>query len=406
MKKQQNVLQNRLTGADGVRALACLLVIAHHISQRLNMMTQTKGVQEAQAFFLMGNAGVSIFFVLSGFLLSYPFWKRYVENDDFPSMKQYTVRRAARIIPGYYIAILVSILVIWLGHIPVERLGTRLLAGFTFTAGFSYVTFFPVDTNAALWSISFEVFSYLLMPLFMFGLYKLPGRSRSFWRAMAYWAGALILVYYANQLVHQLFTPDNIRRGWQYGNIGGAKYWMPNYNPLGFFGHFSMGILAAGITAGLFKIQEKLKALKKFGVFDLIASMSLAGAFYILWEFRRALEFSHSLQNQPYFFPSFAALVAVALAAAPHSVLVGRILDNPFFRFTSRVSFGLYVWHYFIIFLVSDLWAKDYVYMGTSSLGRWGWISLAIVAVSYIIATLSYYLVEKPILDKAHKISG
>ncbi|MDP4088702.1 MAG: acyltransferase, partial [Bacillota bacterium] len=47
-----------------------------------------------------------------------------------------------------------------------------------------------------------------------------------------------------------------------------------------------------------------------------------------------------------------------------------------------------------------------YVYMGTSSLGRWGWISLAIVAVSYIIATLSYYLVEKPILDKAHKISG
>ena len=160
----------KLVGADGIRALACLAVIAHHLSQRLGMQAQSKWIQEAQAFFLMGNAGVSIFFVLSGFLLSYPFWKQYFNNDKFPSIKQYIIRRAARIIPGYYIALMVAFITAIALKITTEHAGIRMLAGFTFTAGFHYITFFPTEMNGALWSISFEVFSYLLMPIFMFYL--------------------------------------------------------------------------------------------------------------------------------------------------------------------------------------------------------------------------------------------
>ena len=59
-----------------------------------------------------------------------------------------------------------------------------------------------------------------------------------------------------------------------------------------------------------------------------------------------------SLQHQPYFFPLLAGLVAVLLAALAYSVVLGRAFDNPFFRYTAKVSFGLYIWHYLVILWV------------------------------------------------------
>src|SRR5208283_6113052 len=100
--------KNELSGADGVRAIACLMVIFHHCAQRLSLWDQAAWAQGLQKFFMNGNSGVSFFFVLSGYLLSFPFWKRYLEGGEFPGMKQYAVRRAARIMPGYYTALIVS----------------------------------------------------------------------------------------------------------------------------------------------------------------------------------------------------------------------------------------------------------------------------------------------------------
>lgn len=52
----------RLTGADGVRAIACLSVILHHLSQKLMPPAQKPWVQELQSVLLLGNSGVSLFF--------------------------------------------------------------------------------------------------------------------------------------------------------------------------------------------------------------------------------------------------------------------------------------------------------------------------------------------------------
>ena len=76
-----------LGGADGVRAIAALLVLMSHIWQRLQVDEKTPIViRELQAFFSQGGFGVSAFFVLSGMLLSYPFWQRYLAGQAAPSM--------------------------------------------------------------------------------------------------------------------------------------------------------------------------------------------------------------------------------------------------------------------------------------------------------------------------------
>lgn len=401
VKKSNTTL---LAGADGIRAIACLSVIFHHFAQKLAMYLQPRPVQELQSYFLLGNSGVSVFFVLSGFLLSYPFWKQYIGGGTFPSIKQYAVRRAARIIPGYYVSFLICTLVVLLFNIPSEHTMIRAITGLTFTAGFHYVTFFPNEINSPFWSISFEVFCYFLMPAFMYGLFKITGKKRSFRKALLYWCGVFVVVIGLNQLVHIFFTPDNIRRGWDFGSIGGAKYWMPNYNPIGFFGHFSVGIIAAGISTILNFETERIKTLKKTGVFDFIGVLCFTGSVVLLWKMRGLPEFSFSFQNQPYYFPTYALLIGGVLTVTPQSKWFGNILDNRFFRYTAKVSFGLYIWHYFIMFLISTLWIKAYKdYMGIADIRQWAIICSAVLVVSYIVSALSYKFIEKPVLDRVHK---
>lgn len=396
---------NHLIGADGLRALACLAVIFHHLAQAMVVQRQTAAVQELQSFLILGNVGVSIFFVLSGYLLAYPFWRQYLNHGEYPSMKQYVVRRAARIMPGYYVAFVVCMLLVLALNIPSQDFWIRSLTGLTFTSGFHYITFFPSEINGPFWSISFEVFSYILMPLFMFGLFRLFSNKRSFKAAILYWVGVVLVIIAANQWIHYAFTPDENLRGWQYGLIGGAKFWMPNYNPVGLFGHFSIGILASGLVCRI-RMAERTERLRASGLFDLLSAVSLVASAVFLWLVRHQPEFSLSIQNQPFFFPFFTILIGCFLITVPFSRWIGRGVDNPFFRYTAKVSFGLYIWHNLIITLAGMYWIKDFHFGGIVPLGRWAWISLGVIVVSYGIATLSYYFIEKPILDRSHQYTG
>lgn len=364
------------------------------------MPAQKHWLQEVQSVALLGNSGVSLFFVLSGFLLSIPFWSAYLENEAYPSIRTYAVCRAARIMPGFYVSFLVSLLLVWRLDIPTEFLWRRIITGFTFTSGFHYTTLFPSDLNGPFWSISFEVFCYLLMPLFMALLFML-GKRRSFGKAILFWLAAFGLVLVANWLVHQWFTPSEDGRGWRFGQIGGAKYWMPNYNPMGFFGDFTIGILAAGITAAIMQRGTAIERLRKLGLFDIVGAAALVLAGLLIWRMRHQGEFDFSLQQQPYYFPAYAILFGVVLLSAPFSVRIGRWLDNRFFRFTAKISFGLYIWHYLFITLIGNYGIKDYHQSGIQDVWRWLGISVSVVALSYMAATISFYVIEQPFINRS-----
>jgi len=395
-----------LSGADGMRALACLAVMFHHISQRLVAQAQPAIVREINSFLLLGSTGVSVFFVLSGFLLSYPFWKQFLNDGLFPDIRQYALRRAARIMPGYYVSFAVCSLIVLILGVPSEFFWIRTLSGLTFTAGFNYVTFFPNEINGPFWSISFEVFCYVLMPLFMYVMFRLFKGKRTFLKSFIFWIAVAAFIAFLNSLIHIFFTPDGLQRGWQFGLIGGAKYWMPNYNPIGFFEHFAVGIMAAGIAARLYKSSAATERFRKMGGFDFICAAGLSCSFILLWLLKNAPEFTLGFQGQPYFFPLYALFIGAVLAAAPHSNVMGKILDNRFFRFTAKLSFGLYLWHCVVIHFIGNVMVKNYHVMGMTDLKSWALISLAVFTISYVIAALSYKFIEKPVLDRAHKKKG
>ena len=391
---------NRISGADGVRALAALMVIFHHLFQKLDANGQSAWLQDAHGMIIKGASGVSIFFVLSGMLLSFPFWRAYFEKRPRPNIRHYVARRAARIMPGFYVALAVSF---WVTAVIARNHGAqvtqpirRLIAGATFTSEFNWVTFFPDDTNGPLWSIGFEVFCYVLLPLFMLGLFALKWRGRRV--AWGYWAAVFALVLLANQWVTTTFVPGDDGRGWQFGVVGGAKLWMPDYNPVGFFGHFAMGIFAAGFIAA----WRVFHGGRRSWWFDAVAAAAFAGIVALFWLKRFPVEMDNtlSLQHQPYFFPILAGLVAILLSGLAYSVVLGRAFDNPFFRYTAKISFGLYIWHYLIILWVGRALEPDFLnYGGVEDPWRLLEIGAFVLIVSYAVAAVSWHLIERPFLE-------
>ena len=393
------------TGLNGLRAVACLMVLSMHVFLRLDVLSQVPLMQIFWVVNVKTNLGVSLFFVLSGFLLSYPFWRNYLSGSGFPSIRNYIIKRAARILPGYYAAFTVSIIVTFAFGQEFEYAARRIVAGYTLLSGFHYTTFFPTTVDSPLWSISFEVFSYVLMPVFFFLLFFFFSSKPGFAKGMIFWIAAFMFIISVNQLIHIFLTPDSMGRGAAFGKIGQAKAWMPGYNPVGFFGHFMFGIFASGICAAL-AVKDRLREkLTRHNVFDIGAIVIVL----ITIAFTIQVPFFHTfLQKQPYSYPIATFLLMLFVVALVNSRRAGRILDCRFMRFTGKISFGLYIWHYIIMHLIDFLFYPGYTSETPIMKEVLPWIGLnaAMLAAAYTVATISYYFIEKPVLDSANRFVG
>jgi ABC-type glycerol-3-phosphate transport system permease component/peptidoglycan/LPS O-acetylase OafA/YrhL len=390
----QIISAQTLQGADGVRAIGCLMVIFHHLWQRFDSSGASSELKFFDAFFEQGSAGVSAFFVLSGMLLSIPFWKAYLAQKPMPNMLEYTRRRAVRIVPGFYASLVVSVALGLFFSVGAEQVWLRFVAAATFTSAFSYVTLFPADLNGPLWSIGFEVFCYVLMPLGMWVLFaRFPRQGFGF--AVLFWLGLLGVVFIANQLILEGLVPDNVNRGWDHGLIGGAKYWMPNYNAIGMFAHYVLGVLAAGFIVDRRNRQGKVSA-----AFDGLALLAFVGMLCVLWFFRGAGDFGASFQAQPYRFPWFPLTIALMLVALPFSRVLGRVFDNAFFRYTAKISFGLYIWHYPILEVIRLLHNDNFAYAGIQNPLEFFWLAGLGLTLAYMAASWSYRHIEAPFLEE------
>lgn len=372
-------------------------MVLSHVYQRLTIANLPDWLLDFKLVMMKGAFGVSIFFVLSGMLLSFPFWNAYLRGEPMPRLGHYTRRRFARIAPGFYASLGASFVVgLYLTPETPHAVG-RLISGLTFTSGLSWVTFFPVEVNGPLWSIGFEVISYVLMPLAMIGLFFLGRRG---WRGkrigLGYWVAMLAAVVAINQWLVTHLTADPDQAGWDKGNIGGAAEWWPDYNPVAFFAHFVIGIMAAAVIV----VWRHRFGMRRTWWWDAVALAGLGWAFWLTWVNRLPEEPDHTtnFQHQPYLWPWFAVAVGVALIGLAHSRFLHRIVDNRFARFTATVSFGIYIWHYLVLHLVSYLTDGQFVYGGILNPVKHTWLAVAVLVMSYAIATVSWRVIERPIL--------
>jgi multiple sugar transport system permease protein len=384
-----------LRGVAGLRAIACLMVVVHHIFQRLDGETTLLWVlKPLWGLGLSMDMGVSIFFVLSGTLLSLPFWQHYLTNAAPPSLAHYAVRRAARIVPGYWVALGFSVAIGMLAMPEAPNVLLRFVTGMLFVSGLHYTTLFPSELDPVLWSISFEVICYALLPLLMWPLWRRPGGG-SVRRAVVYLLWVLAALQVAHLVIVATFMTDDVGKGWAYDLLGGAKEWIPYWNPATFMTQFLLGSAAALAIA-----QRQRDPYPSNADFDRRAAWALLAAWGLYSLVGHGV---NSVTRQPYLTPLFPALVAFSLYALQFGHRVHRWLDNRVFRFVATRSFGLYLWHFVVIELVRVYIAPDYKVFTMRSVAGWAWLSLFVLIASLLLADLSWRWVERPVLDAARR---
>jgi peptidoglycan/LPS O-acetylase OafA/YrhL len=385
----------RIPGADGLRAIACLLVVWHHTTQRFNPEGAAGWIQNIHFFGMRGEVGVSLFFVLSGCLLSLPFWNSFVNGEKFPSLRFYAINRAARIIPAFWInLIFCTLIAFWIFDQSINW--WRLISGLFFINSYHYSSFFPAELNGPLWSIGLEVSCYLLLPIVLFAIIKSTKKLSFAFAGLVTWIIALQLL---NPWIIDKFMTGKDLKGWQYGLTGGAKQWLPYWNIDSFFSQFLCGSLAALTIVAL-----ATRGIKKSIAFDLSTILFAVAAIWLVAE-RLAPGAPDSFTKQPYIAPFYAILMAAVLVSASMSTRIYKILDNKLFRWIAKLSFSIYLWHMFIIVIIERKVIDNYVYYGLANTAQWVLISSIVLMVSIAIAATSWRFVESPILRSARKIT-
>lgn len=136
-----NSIHTRLTELDGLRAISILLVIGAHMLPL--------GPKFLQLNYSAGAMGMSLFFALSGFLITSTLLAR-------PQVFDFLVRRLARILPLYFLYLII-IFVFW------DQSLLRLINGMLFTI--NYQTQYLTDHSSHLWSLCVEVHFYISIAL-------------------------------------------------------------------------------------------------------------------------------------------------------------------------------------------------------------------------------------------------
>jgi peptidoglycan/LPS O-acetylase OafA/YrhL len=384
-------MNSRIRGADGFRAIACMMVIYHHVMQRLDPIASPTWVQVIQYMGMRGEVGVSIFFVLSGCLLATPFWNAFIGKTPQPKMRTYFQNRAARILPAYYLILILSTFLA-VKIIDFEIVWSRIVSGVFLVSHFHWNTFFASELDPPLWTITLEIWSYILLPIVLFSIFWIARTVKAAAIGMGIW---IVFLQSLQPLLIKYFMTDDYGKGWDWGWAGGAKLWLPYWNLASFFTQFLLGASAA-----LYISHRKSKGTQPSKKYDLLSLAAILVAF-VLIQVRLIPGVPDAITRQPYISPLYAAIVAFALATVPFSTFLANFLEMRFFKRVATLSFGLYLWHYMIMQIWQNKMDDTYYYYGTSNLGRWADSTLIVILLTWVFAEISWRFFESPILRKS-----
>jgi peptidoglycan/LPS O-acetylase OafA/YrhL len=172
----------RLIGIEGLRGIAALLVIFRHVGQYTTDGALTGRLGRLSEW---SAHGLTLFFVLSGFLLFRPFAAAIVAGDGMPSVRRYARNRALRIGPAYVVIFTVTCLILGLASLPggdsVTRIGSpdgqvavgRLTNPIALALNLgllqTYVPGYLLTGISPAWSLTAEIAFYIALPMLAVG---------------------------------------------------------------------------------------------------------------------------------------------------------------------------------------------------------------------------------------------
>jgi peptidoglycan/LPS O-acetylase OafA/YrhL len=350
------IVPKHIDALDGLRAIAILLVLLVHCGL-CYIVNSAPQVSLWQDIVVNGRAGVDLFFVLSGFLITGILLNTRDRSDYFP---RFYWRRALRIWPVYYAFLLAALLI----HPRVfSHVGFRSFALY-------YRNFLPDHPFADLyfgqfWSLCVEEQFYLVWPLILFFL---PKRLR-----LPLIAALMVMaVMLRFTLLHHGMTEYMVYR-------------LP---------FCRMDSLAAGAGIAVL-IREAISNRVRRAIFWGAIASAVAIQMYVGrvgWAQNDHRFYTVGITAYALF---FGGMVGLCVTAVRRTVL-SSLLSAKFFRAIATRSYAMYLFHLVPLHLsvVFFRHIQDYPQQKWTGIGAF----LVIAATAYGLAWLSWRFLEEPIL--------
>lgn len=347
-----------ITGLDGIRAIAVIMVLAYHLKL---------------ALFKSGFLGVTVFFVLSGYLITGILISE-VEEEGTIDLKNFWLRRIRRLVPAVMSMAVVIIFVSAVVNRVIFTKGCKdflaSVLGFNnWWQIFNKVSYFEAagvpSPFTHCWSLAIETQFYLIYPLILLGIYKLAksrgeGRAK---RGLLFAGVTLLLALISVILMIVLFDPQQDASRVYYGTDTRA-----------------FSLLFGALLAILWEyrmVPRKISASANM----VLGSVSFA----VLLVMTIAINGSSNFWYRGGQFVGTILTVLVIYTVSGRKTWLSRFLSNPVLKWIGDRSYSIYLWHYPIILLISK---------GIKA--SW-WITLIEIVLSVVLAELSYRFIETPI---------
>ena len=347
-----------ITGLDGIRAIAVIMVLSYHLKLSL---------------FKSGFLGVTVFFVLSGYLITGILISE-VEEEGTIDLKNFWLRRIRRLVPAVMSMAVVIIFVSAVVNRVIFTKGCKdflaSVLGFNnWWQIFNKVSYFEAagvpSPFTHCWSLAIETQFYLIYPLILLGIYKLAksrgeGRAK---RGLLFAGVTLLLALISVILMIVLFDPQKDASRVYYGTDTRA-----------------FSLLFGALLAILWEYRMVPRRLSA-SVNMVLGSVSFAA----LLVMTIAINGSSNFWYRGGQFVGTILTVLMVYAVSGRKTWLSRFLSNPVLKWIGDRSYSIYLWHYPIILLISK---------GIKA--SW-WITLIEIVLSVVLAELSYRFIETPI---------
>lgn len=347
-----------ITGLDGIRAIAVIMVLAYHLKL---------------ALFKSGFLGVTVFFVLSGYLIT-GILIFEVEEEGTIDLKNFWLRRIRRLVPAVMSMAVVIIFVSAVVNRVIFTKGCKdflaSVLGFNnWWQIFNKVSYFEAagvpSPFTHCWSLAIETQFYLIYPLILLGIYKLAksrgeGRAK---RGLLFAGVTLLLALISVILMIVLFDPQQDASRVYYGTDTRA-----------------FSLLFGALLAILWEYRMVPRRLSA-SVNMVLGSVSFA----VLLVMTIAINGSSNFWYRGGQFFGTILTVLMVYAVSGRKTWLSRFLSHPVLKWIGDRSYSIYLWHYPIILLISK---------GIKA--SW-WITLIEIVLSVVLAELSYRFIETPI---------
>jgi peptidoglycan/LPS O-acetylase OafA/YrhL len=373
---------SRIAGLDGLRALACLAVFGVHFQQMVQLQGSV-GPFDLARFLENGNTGVALFFALSGFLLSIPFWRALERAAPAPAWHSFWFKRAVRIVPAYFVCLTLLVLHNRLWEQPGG--GANILLHYLLL--FNYSPQYIYAINPPFWTLAVEVQFYVLLPVLFGVIAAFPPRARA-----ALVVGLALLAYLAHYRAIQCasFT------AWPWSTQAEVTT-----NPifthslLAHLPHFLLGVLA-GAAYGALKAASSCRYFAVQGGAEGAFWLASAAVLLILatpLDARLVIPFGR------YNLPFVPVLLALIVLTAGFTALARGLMEMAPVRWIGQVSYGVYIFHLPVL----NFTGRSLRDAGLDVKAQWPLLLAAALALTLAVAAASFYGVERPLLRYARR---